>query len=583
MRNSRVPDEVLDYFLKPELATHKQYDAIRAFYVDKLSAEEVAEIYGYQPNTIYSIARNFKEKLKECKELGEDPFFKELRVGPKETNREDKNVKLIVEYRKKMLSIPEIAILMAGQGYPMSTWLIWQILIENGFTRMPKRDKETIEETQKNSNYAHLVTAPEATVIEFNKEIAIPTKGAGILCFLLIIKKYGIDRIIERSEYPGTKQIPKLNTILCFLVLKLSDFERYGHDDAWCFDRGLGLFAGLNVLPKTTWFSIYADKILRSMNVAFLKECNNIWIENGFLSDTVNMDFVTIPYWGDTDTFERNWSGKRNKALESIEAALAHDPESGIICYGDTTVKHDNQNEVVLEFLDFYSDDKSKDRNLKYLVFDSKFTTLENLRNLEDKGIKFITIQRKSKNQQEKANAITDWKKARIRLSNGKGRDVYFHESEIKNYRYGKDKILRQIFIKGGHARISCIITNDLELFGEQIIRKYARRWLIENEIQEHVDFFHLNSNTSDIVIKVDFDLTMTILAHNLYRLLANEIPGYEHCTAKTIFNKITDCMGDIDINESSIDVKLFLKRTTPLLLESLPSDSHGFSRAEVA
>jgi len=579
MAKTRMPAaEVEEYFSKPRLATHKQYLALRMFFLEGASAEEVAQAFGYKPTAIYSFARNFKQKLKECQDAYEDPFFQVLRTGPKAVDRSGEDAQLVVEYRKKMLSIPEIEILMDGLGRPMSAGLIGDILRENGFTRMPKRDRATKEEISRNSGYAKLAEAPVSTAIAFDtKEATVPSRGAGLLCFLPFIKKYGIDAAIERSKYPGTSQIPAINAIMSFLALKLSSFERYGHDDAWCMDRGLGMFAGLNVLPKTTWFSVYSDKVTRDMNIAFLKDCNKIWNANGLLSDTVNMDFVTIPYWGDPDTFERNWSGKRNKALESIEAALAHDPDTGIICYGDTTVSHDNQNEVVLEFLDFYRDNEGNDKQPLYLVFDSKFTVLEKLGELDDKGVKFLTIQRKSEKQQEKAAAIKDWKKARIGLENHKAREIIYAESETTNYRYGKGKRLRQIFLKGRHVKHSCIITNDFELSGELIVRKYARRWLIENEIQEHVDFFHLNRNSSGIVIKVDFDLTMTILAHNLYRLLANEIPRYQHCTAKKLFLEIIDCFGEFKIGDTAVDVKLNLRRSTPLFLDALPKDQFTY------
>ena len=541
MAKTRVPTtEVLEYFSNPSFATHRQYLALRMFFYDGASAEEVAQEFGYKPTAVYSFARNFKHKLVECQNDGGDPFFQILKTGPKAVDREGDDAQLVDEYRKKMLSIPEIEILMTGIGRPMSAGLIGDILRENGFTRMPKRDRATKEETYRNSGYAQLVKAPISKALAFDtRESSISTKGAGLLCFLPIIKKYGIDTAIENSMYPGTSIIGKLNSILCFLALKLSDFERYGQDDAWCMDRGLGMFAGLNVLPKTTWFSIYADKVTRDMNATFLKDCNKIWKANGLLNDTVNLDFVAIPYWGDPDTFERNWSGKRRKAIESIEAALAHDPDTGIICYGDTTVLHENQNEVVLEFLDFFHSNEQENNNLKYLVFDSKATILENLGKLDDKGIKFLTIQRKSESQRKKAAEIKDWKKARIGLENHKSRQIIYAESETTNNRYGKGKRLRQIFLKGSHVKHSCVITNDFELSAELIVRKYARRWLVENEIQEHVDFFHLNRNSSGIVIKVDFDLTMTILAHNLYRLLANEIPRYHHCTAKKSISRL--------------------------------------------
>ena len=579
MAKTRLPeDEVMDYFTSPLLATHKQYLALRSFFVDGASADDVALLYGYKPNAVYSIARNFKKKLKECQDEGGDPFFQTLRTGPKAVDRDGDDAQLVIAYRKRMLSIPEIEILMAGISRPMSAGLIGEILRENGFVRMPKRDRATKDEVSKNSGYAQLAEAPVSRAMEFGEEeCSVPSKGAGLLCFLPIIKKYGIDSAIERSMYPGSAQIPKLNAILSFLALKLSSFERYGHDDAWCMDRGLGMFAGLNVLPKTTWFSIYSDKVTRDMNIAFMKDCNRIWNENGLLSDTVNMDFVAVPYWGDPDTFERNWSGKRRTAIESVEAALAHNPDTGIICYGDTTVLHENQSRVVLEFLDFYHSDENEDRKLRYLVFDSKFTVLERLGELDGMGVKFLTIQRKSESQQRKANEIKTWKTSRVGLSNHKSRVVTYAESETTNYRYGKGKRLRQVFLKGSHVRHSCIITNDFELSCEQIVKKYARRWMIENEIHEHVDFFHLNRNSSGIVIKVDFDLTMSILAHNLYRVLANEIPRYHHCTAKKLHRSFIECFGEFDVGEEQVDVRLNLRRGTQLLLEALPDDRFSY------
>jgi hypothetical protein len=579
MAKTRAPaTEVMEYFSNPRLATHKQYLAMRMFFLDGASADEVAQEFGYKTTAIYSFARNFKQKLKEYNDDGSDPFFQILKTGPKAVDRDSDDAQLVVEYRKKMLSIPEIEILMAGIERPMSAGLIADILHENGFTRMPKRDQATKDETNRNSGYAQLTEAPVSKALSFNiRESSVPSKGVGLLCFLPIIKKYGIDEVIEKSMYPGSSKITTMNAILSFLALKLSDFERYGHDDAWCMDRGLGMFAGLNVLPKTTWFSIYADKVTREMNVAFLKSCNRIWMTNGLLNDTVNMDFVAVPYWGDPDTFERNWSGKRRTAIESIQAALAHDPDTGIICYGDTTVLHENQNEVVLEFLDFYHNDKKANKELKYLVFDSKFTVLEKLSKLDDKGIKFLTIQRKSKNQQKKASSIKNWKTARIGLDNHKSREITYAESEVTNYRYGKDRKLRQVFLKSGHTKYSCIITNDFELSAELIVRKYAHRWLIENEIQEHVDFFHLNRNSSGIVIKVDFDLTMTILAHNLYRLLAKDIPRHSHCTAKKIFKSFIESFGEFDIGDTTVNVKLNLRRGTQLLLGALPKDRFSY------
>ena len=93
------------------------------------------------------------------------------------------------------------------------------------------------------------------------------------------------------------------------------------------------------------------------MNQDFLKSLHRLWNTSGLLSDTANLDFVTIPYWGDDTHLENNWSGTRNKALGSLLAVLAQDPDTGIITYGDTHVRHKNKDRVVLEFLDFYTQD----------------------------------------------------------------------------------------------------------------------------------------------------------------------------------------------------------------------------------
>jgi hypothetical protein len=99
-------------------------------------------------------------------------------------------------------------------------------------------------------------------------------------------------------------------------------------------------------------------------------------------------------------------SRNRSKALISIQAALAQDPDSGLLCYGYTTVNHDNQDDVILEFLDFYKDGTR--RKINYVVFDSKFTTLENLGRINSAGILFITIQRKSKSLLETVTVQRD-------------------------------------------------------------------------------------------------------------------------------------------------------------------------------
>ncbi|MCP4371277.1 MAG: transposase, partial [Deltaproteobacteria bacterium] len=251
--------------------------------------------------------------------------------------------------------------------------------------------------------------------------------------------------------------------------------------------------AGLNVLPKAGWYTSYSHRVTRDMNQKLLKELQHIWLGNHFVSDTINLDFTVIPYWGDDSHLQNNWSGKRHKALASMLAVLAQDPDSGIITYGDTNVRHENESKVVLEFLDFYQQNKIK--GPKYLVFDSKFTTYENLSHLDEKGVKFITIQKKKKNivEQLESKPSSDWKKIRVMKADGKGRILkVVNETLDKLQDYNKR--IRQVAITG-HAKIKpcLIITNDFQIKLEDLIRKYARRWIVEKEISGQIDFFHLN------------------------------------------------------------------------------------------
>ena len=376
---------------------------------------------------------------------------------------------------------------------------------------------------------------------------------------------------MENSNYPQTQSLTRVSAILSFIALKLSNVRRYNADDLWCMDRGLGLFAGLNVLPKAAWFSSYFHRVTRTMNLAFLKKLHGCWQQHGLLGTSANLDFVTIPHWGDAPHLENNWSSCRNQSLKSILAVLAQDPDTGIITYGDTNIRRTDKSKVVVEFLDFYRADGGD--ILKYLSFDSKFTTYENLKQLNEQipPIKFITIRRRGKRIVDELNALpkSRWKTLKVPAADGKNRTLQVHEQFpfLKDY----DNTIRQVAIAGaGRIKPALIITNDFELPLEQIIRKYARRWLVEQEIAEQIHFFHLNQLSSSMVIKVDFDLTMPILAHNLYRLLAVELPGFSQSTAVSLFEKVLDNGGHVQIAEDVITVVLKKKRQLPLLLSAL-------------
>lgn len=556
------------FFSQPANPIHKQYEALRAFFVDNATAEEVAKRFNYTKSTVYSLTKGFKKHLQNPDDLAER-FFNQVKFGRKPSDDHDQLREQIILLRKKYLSVSDIKSILDAQGKCLSERYIHKIIQEEGFARLPRRSKIEKQTAKPND----VIDAPKSMLLSKDND-SFNSNDAGLLLFLRYIKIYHIDTLIENSTYPGTQQIPKLNAIFAFIALKLSNVRRYTADDLWCMDRGLGLFAGLNVLPKAAWYSSYSSRVTRKMNLNFLKDMHKLWQQNDLLSDTVNMDFVTVPYWGEDTHLENNWSGTRHHALRSILTALAHDPESGIITYGDSCIRHENESNTAIEFLDFYK--KSDKASLKYLVFDSKFTTYKNLSKIDDNNVKFITIRRRGKKIiEELANLPADeWRRVKVPTSKGKTRQIKVYESTIVIKTYGEDKEIRQVAITGhGKLKPALIITNDFELNLGDLVRKYARRWLVEKTISEQTHFFHLNRLSSSMVIKVDFDLTMTILAHNLYRLLANDLPGFEKQTAQTLYEKFIYNEGSVEYDEGKLKVALKKKRNLPLILESIEGE----------
>lgn len=555
------------YFAQQDIVNKKKYDALRSFYFEKLTAEEVAKKYGYTISSLYSLTRDFREHLQ--KRPHEDFFFKDIVVGRKANKSEDLK-EMVIGLRKQNFSAEDIVGIVNSKGYKVSYGYVYKLLNNEGFARLPRRgmnEKKKLELPR--------IKAPVASMLEFTNE-KFHSRSTGIFTFLPYIKRYGIDKAIENSSYPGTKAVSKLSSIFSFIILKLSNVKRYSDDDMWCMDRGLGLFATLNVLPKSAWLSSYSSRVTKDMNLGFLKSLHEIWVRNGLLSETCNLDFSTIPYWGDDKHLENNWSGKRNKALSSMLAVLAQDPDSGIIDYGDTNVMHNNQSKVILEYLDFYRQAHGNNQDIKYLVFDSKFTNYENLSKLDDQDIKFITIRRRGKNLLEQINKNQAYKTIRVEASGLKKRTIKARDETIKLRGYddpvtGLPKHIRQITITGhGKIKPALIITNDFDISMEKVVRKYCRRWIVEKGISEQIEFFHLNRVSSSMVIKVDFDLMMTILAHNIYRLFANDMERYSEFSDESIYEKFIDNNGTIEIDGDTITVELKKKRDLPQIIEMM-------------
>ena len=550
-----------EYFIKPLLPNQRNYEALKAFYCDGVGAKETAEKFGLTPKYFKKIRHQFRQDLKK----GIDPFFEKRKPGPKKRSTDTRTIELIVSLRKRNYSITDIKVFLDSKDIKVSLDTIDKILKSEGFAPLPKRTR--MERLA--VSIPDKIEAPKSVPIELGDEKFSTECGAGPLAFLPLLQELGVVEAIKNSGYPGTAEIGDVESVLSFLALKLLGGLRWSHDTKWNMDRALGLFAGLNVLPKSTTLSTYSYRISREQNKMLLSELARIFRDDDLENGEFNLDFKAIPHWGDASVLERNWAGSRSKAMKSILALVAQDPSTGNLSYTNAEIRHANQSDAVFDFVDFWKSGRGVDP--KMLIFDSKFTTYRNLSELNksEEKIKFLTIRRRSKSLMEKAEKIEDgeWQKISVERSKGRYQKIRAYEEYCK-LRHYEGNVRQIVLTDHGRRKPTFLITNDFDADIGGLVKKYASRWLVEQEIAEQIAFFNLNNPSSSIIVKVDFDLTISLLAHNLYRVLSNHLPGFENCTAKTISRIFLENGANIEIADREIKVYFKKKTHLPLLLE---------------
>ncbi len=86
------------------------------------------------------------------------------------------------------------------------------------------------------------------------------------------------------------------------------------------------------------------------------------------------------------------------------------------------------------------------------------------------------------------------------------------------------------------------------------------------NSIEEAVSFFCLNALSSPILIKIHFDVVLTMIADTLYYHLAQSLRGFENCNAEKIFRHFIDVPAKIEVQADEIIVRYPLRSHNPVL-----------------
>src|SRR6516165_3866860 len=129
-----------DFFQTPLSPTQKQYEALRAFYLEEKTASEVAAQFGYTLSSFYSLTRDFKQFLTKS-DRPVKRFFVDLQPGPKLRKQENDVYNMIILLRKKYLAVSDIKSILDAQGFSVSETSIYKISKKEGFARLPRRGK----------------------------------------------------------------------------------------------------------------------------------------------------------------------------------------------------------------------------------------------------------------------------------------------------------------------------------------------------------------------------------------------------------------------------------------------------------
>jgi hypothetical protein len=554
-----TPKDITDcqrFFAEPSHPRQRQYEALRAFFFDSRPSHEVARAFGYSPGSFRVLCHQFRRDL--------DPqFFHSPSPGPRTQPHKSKAHDLVVALRKQNHSVYEISQALKEHGAPLSPTAVREVLREEGFAPLPRRgDDERLE---------HLGPIAEAVadVREFSLRpgTRFTTRCGGLFLFLPDLVRLQLEELASRAKLPGSKMIPSSHALRCALALKLWSIERKSHVMAFVTDPGLALFCGLNVIPKKSYMCEYSSRVARERTVSLLAAWHRaVTDEHLFDAHSFNLDFHSVPYYGEDPQVQRHFVSARSRAQPSVLALLAQDANGRAFCYSNADLRKGEEAEEIFRFIEFW---KHQHGELpRHLVFDSRLTTYPHLARLDQMGIPFITLRRRSPALlQEVADlAASAWRRVTLDVPARAFKTPRVFEQSISL----AGATLRQLFVLDlGHDKPTILLTNDRHSSHAKLLTRYAQRMLIENALSDAVRFFHMDALSSAVGMKVDFDMALLVIASGLYRLLARRMRGYAEAQARHIFRDLIDTPADVSITDSEVHVHFHRRAHLPIVLAS--------------
>jgi hypothetical protein len=553
-----------EYFLTPAGASQRRYEALRAYFVDDMPAAEVADRFGYSTASVHQMATLLRG--------GKMSLFTDPRPGPKGPRKATGELRArVLALRAAGHSVTEISAALTAEGLPVSAQTGWQILDAEGIGRLPRRDEgrrgppARLDPVQA----ARLPGWPAA-------ETALGCDHAGLLLLFPAMADLGLHDLVRAAGYPSTRALSAWQSVGTLLLAKCARKARVHHVGSLTDDEGLAFTLGLTALPKATHLGTYSWRVRRGSNckllsglIAALRPLGLATGEAGF-----NCDFHAIRHHGQDAQLEKHYVPRRSQRTRAVLTFFAQDHASSEMVCANADITKAEQAAEIIAFADYWQQATGSDPGL--LVFDSQLTTYKVLDQLTGRGISWLTLRQRGKNELERLAALPApaWKTVTIART-GQYRKPRLHEDMIKLT--GVSSKVRQIAVKNiGRDEPTLLITHDLATPARDLFARYAERMTVENELDAYISGFHLDALTSGVPLNIDLDTTLTVLAGNLYRLLALKLDRYENATPDKIWRHFLDATGTLHITETSVTCALNLRSHHPVLIDA------GFADLEV-
>jgi hypothetical protein len=559
-----------EYFTRPAEPNQRRYEALRAYFTEDLTVAEAGARAGYTRASMASLIRDFRAGRLSL-------FAPPGRPGPKNAPKKDAARSRVTELRRQGLSVHEISARLRAGGTPLNRTGVGQILAEEGFGRLIRSPQPG--QSISPATHGRDTRLPRASVIDF---AAFPeraeTRLAGLLLAVPDLVALDLPALARTAGYPGTKVIPAVSWLLSLLALKLTATRRVSHVDDLLDDPASALFAGLAILPKKTALTDYSYRLSHDHQRTFLAALDKQLIGKGLATAeeaVFDLDFHAVMHWGHDPVLEKHYVPTRSQRARSVLTFFAQDSQTHNLVYASADISKATQHREVIAFCDHWKAVSGKDPAM--LVMDQKVTTQAVLGELDERGIKFLTLRMRSPALVRHISALkpADFKTITLDRPGPHNRPRVHEDKAVTLTSY--PGTVRQLVITGlGRDAPTVIITNQHHATIRHLISQYARRMTIEQRLAEIIRAFCADALSSTVNLNVDLDIMLAVLAQSLLAAFRTRLgAGYAAATPDTLQRRFLDSSGTITTEGDQITVRIDRRAYSPVLRQaSLPPDT---------